>query len=350
MISICIITKNEEKHLQQCLKRIVNKGCEIVVVDTGSTDNSIEIAKKYTQSVYRFEWCDNFSAARNFSIAKANNDYVLILDTDEYLEECDWKEVERLIALNPDKVGCIQIKNDYYLDGKLMVNNDCVSRFFDRRIYKFTGKIHEQIVNSYNGKNYETFLLPIKVHHHGYAGDETVRKNKAQRNISLLKAALKDNEKDPYLLYQLGKSYYYIEDYQNALIYFERAVEIDIDLKYSYVSDLIVTYGYTLMNTNNEQKAMLLEGLFDEFSNNADYLFMLALAFMKNAKFDIAVELFLKASKCKICAVEGVNSYMAFYNIGVIYECLSDKKTAISYYEKCGDYELAKEGIKRCRA
>jgi len=349
MISVCIITKNEESHLEQCLKHLKPTGFEIVVVDTGSTDNSVEIAKKYTESVYRFEWCDDFSAARNYSIAKASNDIILVLDTDEYLEKYDLRQLEYLIVTNPDKVGRIDIINEYISDGNVMINNDKVTRLFDRRRYHFEGRIHEQIVKIIDdGSPNKAYNAPLKIRHYGYVGSEEARKKKASRNISLLKSELEKNPSDPYIMYQIGKSYFYIQDYENAVAYFEKATEIDIDLRLDYVSDLVVTYGYSLMNSGNIEKAMLLEGLYDDFCKNADYLFMLALAFMKNGKFDIAVDLFHQATKCENASVEGVNSYLAFYNIGVIYECLGDKKTAISYYKRCGDFELAKKGIERC--
>ena len=135
MISVCIITKNEEKHLKECLKRIYGKGFEIIVVDTGSTDNSIEVAKKFTDNVYNFEWCDDFSAARNYSIEKASSDYILILDSDEYLEECKIKQLERALEQNPDKTGRILIENEYMSNNSKMIREDRVSRLFDRRYF-----------------------------------------------------------------------------------------------------------------------------------------------------------------------------------------------------------------------
>lgn len=348
MISVCIITKNEQKHLEQCLKRLVPTGCEIVVVDTGSTDKSVEIARKYTQSVYFFEWCDDFSAARNYSIEKASNDYVLCLDTDEYLEEYDSMEINNLITLNPDKIGCIQIRNDYMNNGNVMINYDYISRFFDRRIYHFEGSIHEQIVDYSGNGNHEKYLLPIKIHHYGYMENEHDRKKKSERNIKLLLKELERDKGNPYILYQIGKSFYYTEDYKSALEYFEQAVSLDLDLKLEYVKDLVVIYGYSLMNTDNNKKAEQLQALYEDYCDYADYLFMMALVFMKNAKFDISVDLFFQATKCEKFSVEGVNSYLAFYNIGVIFECLGDKKTALSYYSKCGNYKQAADGIKRC--
>lgn len=348
MISVCIITKNEENHLRECLKRIKDTGCEIVVTDTGSNDLSVEVARQFTDNVYTFEWCDDFSAARNFCISKASGDMILMLDTDEYIQCCKIKQLERLLAENPKKVGRIEIENEYISNGVNMISVDKVSRLFDRRYFYYTGRIHEQLTRI-DGSCHQCFDAPIRVHHYGYMGDEAYRKAKAERNLSLLMKELEATPKDPYLMYQIGKSYYYVQNYNEAIKFFEMAIEEKIDLRLEYVVDMVVCYGYAMINTNQVQKAMMLEALYEDYSKNADFLFVLALIYMKNGKFDLAVGLFLEATKCATCTVEGVNSFSAFYNIGVIYECLGDKKTALSYYGRCGNYLPAKEGIKRCR-
>ena len=104
MISVCIITKNQSKNIKECLKRLTPLDYEIIVVDTGSTDNTKDIALEYTDKVFDYKWCDDFSAARNFSIGKATQDYVLIIDSDEFLTEFNKTELEDLIK-NNNKYG-----------------------------------------------------------------------------------------------------------------------------------------------------------------------------------------------------------------------------------------------------
>ncbi len=69
-ISVCIIAKNEEKHLDECLKRLELYHYEIVLVDTGSTDSTLEIAAKYTDRIYHFDWINDFSAAKNYAVGQ----------------------------------------------------------------------------------------------------------------------------------------------------------------------------------------------------------------------------------------------------------------------------------------
>ena len=88
VISICIITKNEAQKFKKCLQALEQSGAEIVVTDTGSTDDTVEIARQYTDFVYYFEWCNEFAEARNFDATKVQNDIMLMVSQNEYLT-CD---------------------------------------------------------------------------------------------------------------------------------------------------------------------------------------------------------------------------------------------------------------------
>ncbi|MBQ5850365.1 MAG: glycosyltransferase family 2 protein, partial [Lachnospiraceae bacterium] len=216
-ISVCIITKDERDYLERCLECLSRYPFEIVVVDTGSEDDSVEVARKYTDRVYEFEWCNDFSAARNFSVSKAGNDMIMIVDTDEFIKPFDYDAFIKTVSANRDKVGRINLNNVYTRNGALNSTNEKLSRIFDRRYYKYQGSVHEQIV-SCDGKNFETYEAPVEYKHVGYDGDENQLRDKAMRNIALLEKELEAKE-DPYILYQIGKSYYMLGDYENALGY-----------------------------------------------------------------------------------------------------------------------------------
>src|SRR3989338_7693689 len=96
-ISLCMITKNEEKYLEQCLDSVKDIVDEIIIVDTGSKDKTKEIAKKFSAKIFDFEWVDNFSAARNESLKHAAKDWILVLDADEVVEKKDLERIKELI-------------------------------------------------------------------------------------------------------------------------------------------------------------------------------------------------------------------------------------------------------------
>mgnify|MGYP001159077534 FL=1 len=380
-LSICIITKNEEENIERCLQSFQKYDFELVVVDTGSTDQTKNIAYKYTSHVYDYEWCDDFAAAKNYAVSKASEEYVMVIDSDEYLNDIDIKAVEKLIKENPYKVGRIKRINTFVRDGIAYENTEIINRIFSKKLFHYEGKIHEQ-VSHLKGKDYETYILPVTIGHSGYDMPEEERKQKARRNIKLLDLELKSliNEKIrnvcnsgqedtqkyleilsetlqredefahslqqddrmPYILYQLGKGYYMAKEYEKACNYFSLSLSFDLNPKLEYVVDMVETYGYALINSGQADKAMFFENIYDEFGKTADFKFLMGLIYMKNGLFDKAIEEFKKATQMPDGRMKGVNSYFADYNIGVIYECLGDIQNAKKYYKMCGEYEPAK--------
>ena len=142
-ISLCMITKNESDKLDRCLAAVKDLPLEIIVVDTGSTDNSIEVARKYTEHVYHFDWISDFAAARNFSVSKATNDWILVLDTDEYVTSVDMEAIYKLIDENATGVGCL-IRTSPDTVGSITV--DHVERLFNKKFYMYKRPIHEQVL------------------------------------------------------------------------------------------------------------------------------------------------------------------------------------------------------------
>ncbi len=344
-ISVCIITKNEAHYLRECLSCLMKYPFEIVVTDTGSEDDSVSVAKEYTDKVFFYEWCNDFSTARNYCVAQATNDMVMIVDTDEFVQDFEWDNFCKIVETNHDKVGRINLNNIYRRNGILNSTNEKLSRIFDRRLYTYTGSIHEQITPIGDKDTFESYDAGITFKHVGYDGDPENIKKKTERNIMLLKSELEKKE-DAYILYQLGKSYYMAGDYGEAEKYFERATAYDLDPRLEYVLDMIVSYGYSMVNSGKAKEALAFSNLFDEFSYSADYVFMMGIVCMNNALFEDAVGLFEKAKEYDSCNLCGVNSYLADYNIGVIFECLGHKEEALMYYGKCKGYDKAEERIK----
>lgn len=359
-LSICIIAKNEEQHIGRCLECLKPYDVEVIVVDTGSADRTREIASRYTDKIYDFAWCDDFSAAKNFAVSKASYPYVMVLDSDEFVEQMDVAKLERLITKHPGEVGRIQRRNTFTRKGEQQENREWINRIFAKDRFHYEGRIHEQ-VSSLNTAEYKTYQAPIVIEHTGYDLSEEERKQKAERNIRLLKEELvhlggnadggeekeqpENIQQIPYLLYQLGKSYYMAEDYGQACLWFARGLSYDLNPKLEYVIDMVETYGYALINSGQPEEALFFENIYDEFGDSADFQFLMGLIYMNNARFEDAIQEFLKATEHSECRSRGVNSYRAYYNIGVIYECLGVMDQAKKAYEKCKNYAPAQERL-----
>lgn len=357
--SVCMIARDEEKNIGRCLQKLSCLKAEVVVVDTGSVDATREIALKYTKHVYDYTWQDDFAGAKNFAIQKASNEFVMIVDADEFLEPIEGQKLSLLCREMKEKraaVGRVCRKNVFERDGIMRENKEWINRIFSRERFCYEGRIHEQVISIVGGV-YETYLTDLVFIHTGYDLPEEERKEKAMRNIRLLEqefarlqadsgAEVGGAEEIPYILYQLGKSYYMAQEYVKACDYFSKGLSYDLNPKLEYVTDMVETYGYALLNSGQAEAALFFEKIYDEFGDSADFQFLMGLIYMNNARFETAVEEFLKAVQHEECRSRGVNSYAAYYNIGVIYECLERREEAGAYYEKCGEYEPAKKRLR----
>ena len=346
-LSVCIITRNECENLRKCLECLNAYPFEIVLVDTGSDDGTIEMAKQFTDSIYRFPWCNDFAKAKNYAISKASYDQVLLIDSDEYLRKINLQELEDQIDNNQHAVGRIKINNTFLQNEEIQWNAEWINRLFDRRFFHYKGKVHEQVV-AIDQKEYDTYQTSIVIDHSGYLLTEEQRRQKANRNIKLLLEELEGCGEDCYLLYQLGKSYYLKRDYETSCLYFSRAMDCEWNPRLEYVSDMVETYGYAMINSGRPAEALKFELIYDAFSDRADFLFLMGLIYMNNEQFDRAIQEFEKAAVQPDAVVEGVNGYLSYYNIGVIYECLGALGQAVEYYLKCGEYQPAKDRLAYC--
>ena len=220
-ISICMIVRDEENNLEKCLDSflpiIFCDWCELIVVDTGSKDRTKQIAYGYTKNVYDYKWCDDFSAARNFSISKAKGKYVLIVDADEILAQesiYKLKEVCQLDKLEPT----VFVTQRSFVDTTQMASTDMLTpRIFEREGFKYEGSVH----NDPKNKNPLRFESGIILLHSGYMfkDNKTLTKKKVNRSLPLLKAELKKNPNDLYILTHLMKTLYADERWNKVIKY-----------------------------------------------------------------------------------------------------------------------------------
>lgn len=326
-------------------------GFEIVLVDTGSTDRTVELASGFTDRIYHFEWCNDFSAARNYAMEKASHDWTLSIDCDEYIESVDLSSLEKCMRTQPAAAGRILIRNRFTEYGQTAYEQVRVSRFADRLRYHFEGVVHEQLVplplpgDASPAVKY-VYDAPITVLHVGYDGSAEEMHEKSRRNIALLEHELETQGADPYTYYQLGQSYRKLHDYDKAFYYFDLGLAMDVDPNLDYVQTMVESYGYTLLDLKRNQDALNLLGVYEVFSKRADFVFLMGLIYMNNGLFDQSIQEFQKAAAIVDYAVDGVNSYKAYYNIGVIYECTGHTEEAKSAYRKCGGYEPARARLR----
>lgn len=226
VLSIVLMIKNEEKFLDKTLKAL-NKirekiENELIILDTGSIDRSVEIAKLYTDKVYFESWNDNFADMRNKSISYANGEWILILDADEELIEC-----EKIISFFKTGLhkkynsASVVLKNINSEDGK-SYSESVNLRLFKRKGFRYEGAIHEQPM--YKEPIYNNIAV---FNHYGYLYvDEEFKNKKLKRNEKILLKELKKNPNDPYINFQLGKNFMAINKKEEALYYMEKSMNL----------------------------------------------------------------------------------------------------------------------------
>ena len=146
-ISVCMIVKNEEEVLARCLACVTSFADEIIVVDTGSTDKTKEIAAGFTDKLYDFAWCDDFSKARNYSFSKATQDFIMWLDADDVILQEDQEQLVELKQRLQPEVSIVMMKYHPAFDDK---GNPTFSyyreRLMNRRMqHRWSGVIHEAV-------------------------------------------------------------------------------------------------------------------------------------------------------------------------------------------------------------
>lgn len=299
-ISVCIIAKNEEKYIEECLKRLQPYGFEIIVTDTGSTDRTREIAKKYADKVLDFAWIDDFSVARNFCAEQASNNWILALDCDEYLNHIDLKILRILMQKCPKYAGVIRLKNIVLKEGNEMgYGVDDVTRFYNRNYYTFLSAIHEQITLKDKSKRDEPmqcFLVPAEVIHHGYALSAEEMRAKQERNLQLLYKQIEKGCDDAYIYFQAGQSEFILKNYEAAIALYNKGLALGPSPDRIYVQMMIMSLAKAYCTVNRTQEAVEVMERYAEECKTAKYTYTHACILLDSKQTLKALLLFVKTT------------------------------------------------------
>ena len=204
-LSVCLIVKNEERFIGQCLASVEGLADQIVVVDTGSTDRTVEIAKHYKAEVHSFTWCDDFSAARNAALEHVTGDWVLALDADEELPPEQHEALRKLLRAAPVISWRLPIQDV----GREAEGCSYVPRLFrNAPAIFYVGRVHEQVFTSLEVRReewgMETRMGDATLRHHGYTKELTQERDKVGRNLRLLEKAVSETPGEANLLMNYG--------------------------------------------------------------------------------------------------------------------------------------------------
>jgi len=259
-VSAVMIVKNEEQYLRECLASIQGAVDEIVVVDTGSTDSTREIARGMGAKVVEWEWTDDFAAARNVSLDHATGDWALWLDADERLAAGQAGLLRYLVEAAEPRVGGYMVNIRNFLQshpGSEVCWHRACRLFRLGPGIRFTGRIHEQNMRSLQEAGYVCAMSQLTVDHYGYAADVMSARGKHERFIRMLTREVEEN-RDPFYAtfhrFNLANAYYTLGDMENAIRWFERAGESP-DPREEYTAMLFVEWATALYVTGRAEEA-----------------------------------------------------------------------------------------------
>ncbi|MBP8699891.1 MAG: glycosyltransferase [Syntrophorhabdaceae bacterium] len=235
-ISVCMIVKNEEKDLPRLLSSIKGLADETIIVDTGSNDNTVDIAKSYGAKVYHFPWCNDFSAARNESLKYATKDYILWLDADDEIKHEEHHKIRNDLKRYKGAGLFLRLKNVY---------GDSGTDFLQLRIFPnhkgiiFEGRVHEQAIHCLEEKMIPTYASEAQVLHHGYDTNENVAE-KSKRNRDILEIEIKERPDNINALFFMSKALRGLGEKERALACLDRLMELARLDPSLYMKDVIM--------------------------------------------------------------------------------------------------------------
>jgi glycosyltransferase involved in cell wall biosynthesis/Flp pilus assembly protein TadD len=241
-VSLCMIVKDEEHNLPACLASVADLVDEVVVVDTGSTDKTKEVAARFNAKVVDFPWVDSFAAARNECLRHATGEWVFWLDADDRLDEENRRKLRSLFAGLGGENAAYAMKCLCLPDAATGTATvvDHVRLFRNHPAVRWEYRVHEQILPAIRKVGGEVRWADVVVHHAGYQ-DPALRGRKLQRDLRLLQLEDADRPDDPFTLFNLGSVYQELGRHAEALPLLQRS------LAKSHPQDSIVRKLYALV-------------------------------------------------------------------------------------------------------
>ncbi len=333
-ISLCMIVKNEEKHIGRCLDSVAGLMDEIIIVDTGSTDRTVEIVSGYTSKIYSYLWKDDFSDARNYSFSKASMDYCMWMDADDVLEEGEREGFLRLKQALPLDTDIVMMKYHTSFDG---AGRPSFSYYRERWIrnngqYVWTGAVHE--VSAPRGR---ILYSELAICH------KKIGEGDPDRNLKIYQRLIAEGKPlEPRQKYYYGRELYYHREYKEAAAVLEEFLlsrEGWVENKIEACSVCASCY-YQMGQEEAGLLALLRSMSFDR--PRAELCCEIGKYFLEHGNFRIAVfwyETALNAPKKEESGgfiLPDCYDYIPLLQLCVCYDKLGDRKKAEEYNERAG--------------
>lgn len=341
-VSLCMIVRNEAPNLPRCLSSTRDVVSEMIIVDTGSKDDTVQIARSFGATVVHEPWRDDFAAARNRGLDLATGEWVLLLDADEQLAEPGKQHIPGMLAI-PEVEGWLApminlLGDDRAGNEEISLNLKLIR---NRRPYRFEGAVHEQILPSILAAKPDAkiVLSPMRIIHYGYRDDERIRQDKHGRNMRILSRMLEQTPDDPYVHYNLGLEYTGEKKYERALVHFTTSLK-GTAANIFYRPKLIKCIAIALGNLGQWKEALHYSDLgVSDYPGFTDLHYMKGLIHQRMnrhaeaiACFDRCLGLGPAQSPPYLGVDRAAGGAKAHYSLGQSYRALGETSAAIAAY------------------
>ena len=342
LLSLCMIVKDEAENLPRCLESVQGIVDEIIVVDTGSTDETPQIAEAYGSKVIRFEWTGSFSDARNESLKHARGEWILWLDADEALAEGK----EHLLAVleretEHDGFVLPMVSFVGYRSHREGHVHPAFRLFRNLQGIRFERNLHEQIAASIKKVKPDAKfgVLPVWIEHYGYLRPMVERKAKIVRNLELAKKDLRENPFDPFAWYNLAREYLRLAQWERAFYCFRRALLHHGDDFSPYLLRCLCDAVHCLMQMNRPQQALAFLREVQQLPVvTPDFWMLEGRVRLSLGDWSGAIGAFRRALQFPYQVpvnfdwTEGATSYGAWYWMGVSYQKMGQLRDSLECY------------------
>lgn len=344
LISLCMIVKDEERWLGNCLESICRAVNEIIVVDTGSSDGTKEICASFGAKVFDYIWSDSFAEARNYGIKKAEGEWILWLDADEELEISDGEQFANMLGSYENDALAVPIVSYY---GKFPVDAGRAYTFCSYRLFKnyrgheFVGDIHEYPDIKGGTLNVkEDMVDTVRIYHYGYMDEIIEDKKKSKRNIQLLQRIKSDDPNNPWINYHLASEYHRAGKSEMAFIKINEAIGEFLN-KRQIAPAIVYKLKYDILIFSCSFKSAWpgIEKAIELYPDYVDLHFYKGLIFYYMEIYEAAIAVFSHCLKLgeqsyQYLTLVGCGSYKSWYYIGRCHEKMGRNAAAAEAYKQ----------------
>jgi glycosyltransferase involved in cell wall biosynthesis len=287
-ISVCLIVKDEERFLDNCLKSVKDIANEIIVIDTGSTDNTVEIAKRFTDKVHFHTWENSFCKARNQALHYATGKWILQIDADEELMEGNGNKIQHAIEKAKDADAIFVKLISPYAYGKMITAHNYTRLFKNNGKIRYEGNIHERVVGST-----KAVYSDIELWHYGYNVEDTKADQKFLRTTKLLKKEIENEPDNPLYRHYLCGSYISRNRFHEAIDEAEKAIALlnSRNIKHQAFASTyyLISRAFCALGQYDQAKKYALEAL-DKYPGHMDSYYILTFVADKNGEWDDVIQ------------------------------------------------------------